>query len=175
MGVLSGAEIKALSLGERPLICPYCDEVALEEALDVRYKEPKRTGNDDYYCLHLDADAELIHPDDTRERITAAEKEDGTYVFVLTPGASVIVRTVERVTMPAGLFGIAVPHIDYVAQGVRRFAQIVPPGFTGPVPLHLHNDGKAPIELSLYRGIAHLVVCRMETDGAAVAEGLCAA
>lgn len=164
MGVLSGEQLKALSSGERPLISPWLDEEELEKATGKLFKRPQGGIRGDRYCLRLDSGASLVKGDSGREELKAVELEDGSYVYVIPPHRSVVVSTVERVTMPGHLFGCVTPHLDYMEAGIRRFVQLVEPGFNDVVRLHLHNDTDEAIKLHLYRGIAHLVVCTIEPN-----------
>jgi len=79
-----------------------------------------------------------------REKKTIPERG----VMTLEPGAALMIRTEESVHLPCSMFGIIVPKVTLLQQGISNTFSKVDPGYDGHLYVTLFNLGKTTVTLT---------------------------
>jgi deoxycytidine triphosphate deaminase len=80
--------------------------------------------------------------------------------FSLLPGMAVVVQTEEEVDFPISFFGMIVPKVSLLHQGVSNTTSKIDPGYRGHLYISIFNLGKRPIPLSRGQKVCSLVMLR---------------
>jgi dCTP deaminase len=80
--------------------------------------------------------------------------------FTLLPGMAVVVETLEEVEFPISLFGVIVPKVSLLHDGISNTTSKIDPGYRGRLYITIFNLGMRPITLVRGRKICSLLVFR---------------
>jgi dCTP deaminase len=128
-------------------------DVVLIKQLDRAQLENMDDANATYdFCLgntyrdHRDPSQTDLGPDDTLK---------------LLPGMAVVVATEEEVHFPQSLFGVIVPKVSLLHEGVSNTTSKIDPGYNGRLYITIFNLGKKPIELKRGQKICSVFLLRV--------------
>ena len=82
---------------------------------------------------------------DHRDREPRTLKENG-YIKI-SPQSAVIIRTMEEVRFPCGLFGHIVPKVSLLQDGVANTPTKIDPGYSGHLLITTFNHGRKAVKL----------------------------
>ena len=123
---------------------------ALIQNLDQTQLEDLRDSNASY-----DFRVGQSYKDHRYETVTGLEKE-GT--IPLLPGMAVVVESEEEVDFPVSLFGLIVPKVSLLRQGISNTTSKIDPGYRGRLYITIFNLGRKPVKLVRGQKICTLVM-----------------
>jgi hypothetical protein len=92
-------------------------------------------------------------------------------VISLLPGMAIVVETEEEVDFPKSLFGLIVPKVSLLHEGVSNTTSKIDPGYHGHLYITIFNLGKRPIPLRKGQKICTLLLFRVDRGIRAYAKG----
>jgi deoxycytidine triphosphate deaminase len=123
--------------------------------LDVRLGEVHSIEGDGF--IGADDEKTKIRGERQTPKSTLLAKYGRDREFVLTPGAYVVVKTVERVNLPANLMMHSFPRSTLQRSGVLLLCTKTDPGYVGELSFGMKNLGSANFRLELGARIANVV------------------
>ena len=87
--------------------------------------------------------------------------------FAFLPGQYYLVKTMEKVNLPADLSGIIFPRTTLFRSGLGLFNGVVQPGYQGELTFGLANLGPSRVSISFGARIAHITFHEIKGVGQA--------
>ncbi|MBI2459448.1 MAG: hypothetical protein HYV53_02755 [Parcubacteria group bacterium] len=84
------------------------------------------------------------------------EKPEEKNFFIFEPGKYYLIKTMEKVNLPANLSGLIFPRTTMFRSGLGMFNGLVQPGYSGELTFGISNLGKSQIKISFSARIAHI-------------------
>ncbi|MFH1427299.1 MAG: hypothetical protein ABIG60_02100, partial [Patescibacteria group bacterium] len=83
-------------------------------------------------------------------------KEEKDNYFIFSPGKYYLIKTMEKVNLPATLSGIIFPRTTLFRSGLALFNGIVQPGYAGELTFGICNLGQSNIKVSFGARVVHI-------------------
>lgn len=151
-GILTGRQIREMSLGEGGLIWPFSEKVKIHKGNPVPSGGVSGAGYDLTLSPHfkrLRGGIVVIDPMD----VGADDYEDfsvkGEDRVILRPGQHLLGVTVEKMTIPNDVIGFCTGKSTYVRLGVYCYVTPMEPGWSGYLTVEMVNHGSRPVFVPL--------------------------
>lgn len=170
MTIMSDRWIKEQCQGDSPMLSPFLSESVsvLPNGKNITSKGVSSYG----YDLSLGPKFKLLKPRPPSLTVVidpcnfdsslltdydVSEANGGMGVFILPPHAFALGVTVERIRMPAGVFGICMEKSTCARAALNVTVTPIEPEWEGYLTLELHNKTEYPIVLTPGMGICQLL------------------
>ena len=90
---------------------------------------------------------------------------DKENAFIFMPGKYYLIKTMEKVNLPANLSGIIFPRTTMFRSGIGMFNGIVQPGYSGELTFGVCNLGQSNIKISFGARVAHITFHEVLGEG----------
>jgi len=117
------------------------------------------------YDLRLSSEFGIVNSGGINSSImdvkTEFYKEESDSILV-PPHSYIVVRTIEKLNMPANLVGIIRPKSTYIRKGLSFFTAVVDAGFSGRLEFGLYNFNPFAVSIPIGAGIVQIAFFKAE-------------